>query len=304
MSECRNCGSIQVRDLGPIGQVQPFFLKRVLGMQLRSPRSSSVLKQRIRELLWLSLSPLSRGIRQFAYVDMQLCRYCGFVQSKVPFHDEEIMNLYRDYRLPSYDAERIRYEPEYADIAKAIGQDQAEVSARRSALGAFLNKVVRTSGSDTILDYGGSDGRFIPDIAGSKFVYEISSMEPVSGVTRIRSESELGMYSIVLLAHVTEHVPHPLRLARKLSTYVKPGGYLYIETPQELSDQERRELLNGGFLRDLGIHEHINYYCPQAVDKLLKAAGFEVVAIETAPIDLGWTRSVHIRALGLQPASS
>ena len=111
-------------------------------------------------------------------------------------------------------------------------------------------------------------------------------------------EDPTGTYSIVLFAHVTEHVTHPLNLVRKISAYVEPGGYLYIETPQEISDQQRVELQNSALRLNLGIHEHINYYCVPAVTALLEAAGFTVVAIESSPVDVGWAKSVHIRALG------
>jgi len=298
MSECRNCGSSELRELGPIGQVQPFFLKRVFGMEIRLPQSPNALKQRIREIVSLPIFLFSRITGQCGYLEMQLCEHCFFIQTKIPFHDQDLNRLYLDYRSPAYNAERTRYEPEYANIAGEIGQCQAEVVTRRSALTTFLKKVVQTSPTDTILDYGGSDGRFIPDIPGSKFVYEISSMEPIPGVTRVTSEAELGSYFMVLLAHVTEHVTHPLKLVTKLGRYVKPGGYLYVETPQEVSDQQRIKLLDGASRLNLGIHEHINYYCVPAVQCLLEAAGFSVVAIESGPVDVGWTTSVHIRALG------
>ena len=304
MSECRNCGRSELHDLGPIGQVQPFFLKRVFGLEIRAPRSPNALKQKIRDFAAIPMSFFSQVTGRFAFVEMQLCEHCFFIQTKVPFHDDDIMHLYADYRSPSYNGERIRYEPEYASIAAAIGQDQSEVRTRRSALTAFLGRVLRTSYSDAILDYGGADGRFIPDIPGTKFVYEISSMEPIPGVTRLTSESELGTYSIVLLAHVTEHVTHPLKLVRKLGTYVKPGGYLYVETPQEISDQQRVELQNSASRLELGIHEHINYYCTPAVRSLLEAARLDVVAIEDEVVDLGWTTSVHIRALGRKPLTA
>ncbi|MFZ0416971.1 MAG: class I SAM-dependent methyltransferase [Candidatus Sulfotelmatobacter sp.] len=208
------------------------------------------------------------------------------------------MRLYVDYRSPAYNRQRIQWEPEYAAIAAAVGSDPLEVRTRTAALTAFLSKELRTSDPITLLDYGGSDGRFIPDIPGSKFVYEISNIDPVPGVTRIKSESELGTYSLVLLAHVTEHVPNPLNLVRKLSGYVEGGGYLYIETPQEISDQQRDELRNGARRFDIPIHEHINSYCVPAVAALLEAAGFTIVALESASVDLGWVKGIHLRALG------
>jgi hypothetical protein len=52
---------------------------------------------------------------------------------------------------------------------------------------------------------------------------------------------------------------------------------------------------------DIGIHEHINSYCAPAVAALLESAGFTIVAMESAPVDVGWAKSVHIRGLGRKP---
>lgn len=298
MSECRNCGCNELQDLGFIGRVLPFFLKRVLGMELRVPRSPNPVKQKIRDLIALPMGLLSRVTSQFAHVEMQLCKRCSFIQTRIPFHEDDLKRLYVDYRSPAYHQERIHYEPEYAAIAAAVGYDPMEIHARTTALNAFLQPQLPAANQRTILDYGGSDGRFIPDISGAKFVYDISNVDPLPGVTRIQSESELLTYSLVLLAHVTEHVTHPLNLVRKLSEYVEPGGYLYIETPQETTDEQRTELRSGVARLDLGIHEHINYYCVPAVAALLEASGFAVVATESTSVDAGWAQAVHIRALG------
>lgn len=298
MGECRNCGSSGLKNLGPIGRVNPFFLKRVLGIELRVPRSPNAVKQRIRDVVAALMSLFSRLTSEAAFVEMQLCESCSFIQTSVPFHDDDIMRLYFDYRSRSYNRQRIQYEPEYAAIAEAVGYDPLEVSTRAAALNKLLRKELRTTDPLTILDYGGSDGRFMPDIPGSKFVYEISDIDPVPGVTRIKSELELGSYSLVLLAHVTEHVTHPLDLVRKVSTYVQPGGHLYIETPEDMTDQQRDELRKGVPRFDIPIHEHINSYCVSALAALLEAAGFAIVATERAPVDLGWVKGIHLRALG------
>lgn len=50
------------------------------------------------------------------------------------------------------------------DGPQPLAKDQREVSTRQSALSAFLRKELRTSDPHTVLDYGGSGGRFIPDI--------------------------------------------------------------------------------------------------------------------------------------------
>ncbi len=74
------------------------------------------------------------------------------------------------------------------------------------------------------------------------------------------------------------------------------GGYLYVETPQEIHDEERGRLKLGRCI--VTIHEHINSYCIAAVTKLIENAGLRIVVIEAAPVDVGWAKGVHIRALG------
>jgi hypothetical protein len=304
MSECRNCGGSVLHELGPIGRVEPFFLKRVFGMELRPARSPSPVKQLIRNLASIPLSFASRLHTLYSFVELEVCMHCFFIQTRIPFHEEDVMRLYADYREASYHRERIQYEPSYAAIAAAVGYDEVEIRTRTAALNEFLRRALPATGSfTTMLDYGGSDGRFMPNLPGAKFVYDVSQVNPLPGISRINSESELATYSLVLLAHVTEHVVHPLKLVRKLHSYVEPGGYLYIETPQEVSEEQRKGLIEGRLKTQLGIHEHLNYYCVPAVSALLESAGFKVVAIDCAPIDLGWVKSAHIRAIGRKAIS-
>lgn len=298
MSGCRNCAGNDLQDLGPIGKVAPFFLKRALGLELGRPVSANPLKQKIREFTLIPMSPVPRLSTQFAFVEMQICHSCSFIQTSRPFHDEDILRLYRDYRSPSYNQERIKFEPSYATIASRVGQDEIEIHNRRAALSEFLHQNLGSNQPRTILDYGGSDGRFIPDIAGRKYVFEISNIEPIPEVTRIHSETDLGTYSLVLLAHVIEHVPHPLSLVQKIAAFVEPGGFLYIETPQEISDEERVGLQDGTRRFHVEIHEHINSYCVPAVSRLFEKAGLQLVAVERSSADVGWTKATHIRALG------
>src|SRR5579859_8043506 len=107
LSECRNCGESVLEDLGPIGLVAAFFLKRALGLELRYPRSQNPLKQKIRAMLTPGHSLLSRLAGKSAFLEMQVCSTCSFIQTKVPFHEEDVMRLYRDYRSPTYNEERI-----------------------------------------------------------------------------------------------------------------------------------------------------------------------------------------------------
>jgi len=285
-----------LHDLGFIGQLAPFFLKRVFGVRIATVHSPSRWKQIVRRIVRLPQSLLERINRPVALVEMQLCGNCTFIQTKLPFHEDAINRLYLDYREDSYNRERIECEPTYAAIAADVGNSALELESRLSAATSFLLRHIVPGEDFTILDFGGSDGKFMPRIAAKKFVFEISNVVPIEGITRLHSDAELGTYSLVQLAHVVEHVVDPIGLVTYVASKVAPGGYLYIETPQEISDTERGELQTGN--RMVSIHEHINSSSVQSVGRLIEAAGLKLIAIEATHVDAGWAKAVHIRALG------
>jgi hypothetical protein len=295
---CRNCGSLKLRELGFVGQLAPFFLKRVFNIKLRERVSVSPLKQWIRRLASPGRKLFSQLYGESAFIEMQVCNECSFVQASKPFPEEAIARLYLDYRTDFYNKERISYEPSYREIADRIGTDDTEVQGRVAAASEWLADKIQLSEDFTMLDYGGADGRFLPKLAGEKFVFELNSMEPIPGITRIRSASDLGTYSYIHLAHVLEHVVDPLELVRHVAGYLKSGGYLYIEVPQEMSDSDLKSLQGGTYTSNIPIHEHINLYSLPAATLLVEKANLELVAARADQVDLGWAKSVHIRVLG------
>jgi hypothetical protein len=297
VQNCRNCGSQDVKELGFIGEVAPFFLKRVLNLEIGTSQARHPLRLLAR---WLCAIPQHLFAKVYgcsAYAEMQICKACSFVQVKHAFSDDALGRLYSDYRSATYNRERIHYEPTYAALAEHVGVSAAEVATRVNGLTTWLADKIESKNDFSMLDFGGSDGRFLPSLPGSKHVYEISDITPLEGVARIATEAELAQYSYVQIAHVLEHVPEPLALLKHVSSYVKPSGYLYIEVPQDLTDEVLAELKSGRAQRGLTIHEHINVYCKQSIERLVEAAELEPTRVESAHFDLGWTTSTNIRAL-------
>jgi SAM-dependent methyltransferase len=230
-------------------------------------------------------------------MEMQICLDCSFVQVKHPFSDEALGRLYVDYRSDAYNKERIHYEPSYAALSEFVGVGEREVECRVGGLTAWLDGKIDCGPDFSMLDFGGSDGRFLPRLNVSKYVFEISNIAPLPGIVRIDREADLATYAYVQIAHVLEHVSEPLALLKHVSGFVNPGGYLYIEVPQDLTDAEIAELKSGPVRRALTIHEHINVYCTSSVTRLVEAAGLDPIRIETTPIDLGWITGTNVRAL-------
>lgn len=297
MRKCRNCGSEHLRELGFIGEVAPFFLKRVLNMELRTSLSRHPLRIFARRLCAIPQRLLEMVYGSSTFVEMQICLDCSFIQTRHAFRDEDLARLYADYRTPSYNEERIHYEPTYAPLAEFVGKGDKEVECRVAGLTEWLADKIHPEEGFAMLDFGGSDGRFLPRIEGKKFVYEISNCQPLPGITRIADEKDLGTYPYVQIAHVLEHVPEPQSLLKRVSQFVQPSGYLYIEVPQDLSDSDIEGLKTGPVRRGLAVHEHVNVYCPSSIRKLVEASGLTPVSIETTPIDLGWITGTNVRAL-------
>jgi hypothetical protein len=298
MFSCRNCGSVEVRELGFIGEVAPFFLKRVFHMETRTIPAGTPLKRVIQAMTLLPQMGISRIRRNAVLLEIQACTSCSFVQTKHGFSDESLNNLYRDYRSETYNRERIHYEPSYRSIASQVGSSQEEIDARIETLTSWLQNLIVPDSSFSMLDYGGADGKFLPRMAGDKYVFEISNIEPVPDVVSIKDESQLKLYSYIQLAHILEHVNQPLEMVCRVSRWLLPGAYLYIEVPQDFTDAKLSQLVAGTYSGVVPIHEHINLYNARSVEKLMSSAGLQLVRVEAVGLNLGWTNTTNIRALG------
>lgn len=296
MGQCRNCGKDAAVDLGFLGGMAPFFVKRVFGLEIAPAPAIHPVKRLLRRIPLLP-KLVHRVYGEAAFTQMEICRNCTFVQAKVPFADDALAKLYADYRSDSYNQERIRYEPSYAAIAREVGSCRQEIEGRIVGLSQWLSSRIATDPDFSMLDYGGADGKFLPDLPGKRYVFEISSIKPVPGVTRVETESELSTYSYVQLAHVLEHVSNPLLLTRKAASCVRPGGHLYIEVPVEISERDLNRLLSGDRTVPLALHEHINRYSVRAVTELIRSTNLALKAVETEHVDFGWTKAIVIRAL-------
>lgn len=92
-------------------------------------------------------------------------------------------------------------------------------------------------------------------------------------------------FDVVACCHVIEHVPDDEEYARYLASLVKPGGYLYVETPVKLPGAWyfRRNPEAGWVLDPTHVRE---YRSTTAANAPLQGAGLEVVNDEATPIQL------------------
>ena len=87
---------------------------------------------------------------------------------------------------------------------------------------------------------------------------------------------------MVTLIEVIEHVTDPLRLLRAAATFLRPGGMLYLTTPN--FNSLSRHLLGASWS---AIHprEHRSYFTVGLLGSLLKTFGFAVRGVRTTGLN-------------------
>lgn len=83
-----------------------------------------------------------------------------------------------------------------------------------------------------------------------------------------------GAFEAVTMEHVLEHVPDPLAFLRAARTLLRPGGALWIATPNLSSSGHRRF---GSSWKNLDPPRHLVMFTGEILDRLLRAAGFTSV---------------------------
>lgn len=250
--------------------------------------------------------------RQPDITSLCACRACGLMFYASRYEEPEVQRLYQGYREAGYFAARHRVEPWYTQkFNDDIGSDVG-MAPRRAVYRATLTAHADAASIGTVLDYAGDRGQMMQGGPGREhFVFDISGVPPVDGVTGIADETSLEgrTFDLVLLCRVVEHFSEPLRQVEETAKYVRPGGLLYIEVPDERFGIERipagawyRDYLRSvarsrlallvldfwstavrvkfGFIPPLGFakqHEHLNYFDAPSMAMLASKAELEVI---------------------------
>jgi hypothetical protein len=237
---------------------------------------------------------------------MQTCGSCHAITPCHEYSFQDLLGLYHDYRSETYNQDRISVEPSYARIAKSVGNDPIEVNNRNAAVDRFLDKNASHFAGGAMIDYGGSDGRFIPSFAYGQFecidIYDVSeaplhSSVDASKVKKI-AEPRLGTYSFLTCMHVLEHVGNPKALVTEAARLLAPGGLMYIEVPLELTQSMREDFAQRIIDAPIIIHEHLNKFDCTSIRSLVKSvAELELVDDAEDAVEHGWINGLNGRFL-------
>jgi|688.fasta_scaffold481118_1 SAM-dependent methyltransferase len=305
IKSCRNCLSENVKSAST-GIFAPFFLKRVFGIELINLGQILQINQNSQLIEHFQKNNLNQvlGFQSPALTSIRVCEDCGFVGPEMYFSQELLQGLYQDYRLDSYNQERCKYEPYYQQIQHLVGKDARELVARLDNIDALLKIHVDIDRFDSVLDWGGGEGRFVPRCLVDKkvFILDVSD-EPLAnqGFTRINEPDPAMLFDFIQICHVLEHVSSPNEFLKVVVKSLKPGGVLYIEVPQDQSDENISKFKVDPNSINHTIHEHLNLFSHDALSALGSQFGLDQIVIDKHQIDLGWIKGVNLSALFRNP---
>ncbi|MFQ5640124.1 MAG: methyltransferase domain-containing protein [bacterium] len=152
-----------------------------------------------------------------------------------------------------------------------------------------------------VLDVGAGPGYFL--LYGKNHGWEPLGIEPsmqavkhsqklgvkiVQGFLTEQTAQQLGLFDVVHMSEVLEHIPHPTALLRITKSLLNQNGLLCVVVPNDYNPFQKS-------LRSTCRYKpwwvtpphHINYFDFDSLCKLVTALGFEVVLTEaTFPIDI------------------
>ena len=235
-------------------------------------------------------------------VQLSECAECGFMFFNPRLEPLEEISLYTGYRSPGYQKMRRAFEPWYTEKFNAgLSSPQAWQHRKKLLSSLFRDKMdlgERTFGA--VLDFGGDRGDLIADLvpASRRFVYEISGIDQVAGVEPLRSVEECKQhrFDLIVTSNVLEHVGSPRDVIAQIASLANSNTLVFNEVPYESVTDLRTRLkriaqvgvlaatrptlawqgLGPGMLNLM--HEHVNYFSPRSLDRLMEVSGFSILA--------------------------
>ncbi|MGE4297181.1 MAG: class I SAM-dependent methyltransferase [Desulfovibrionaceae bacterium] len=155
---------------------------------------------------------------------------------------------------------------------------------------------------DVVLEVGGGDGSLSTMLADSALFEKIFVLEPLPleipspSVEVVRATVEEAALpgnagSLAIAFEVLEHLLEPRVFFDKMHSFLKPGGCLYLTTPNydgfEIGVLKTQSTSIG--------YDHLNIFNPRSLQAILDAFGFDAVALTTpGRLDLQMIRARYV----------
>jgi 2-polyprenyl-3-methyl-5-hydroxy-6-metoxy-1,4-benzoquinol methylase len=211
------------------------------------------------------------------YSDIVECLSCGLIFNAVMPSKQELAAIYTEEYYQSKDSLQYGYTDYRAD------RDNIAKTARKR-----LREIEKIKPSGHLLDVGCAFGFFlevarergwaVSGVEISEYAARYASRELHLDVVNHDAESWTypeRSYDVITMWDLIEHLRDPAGTLRKLGLALKDDGILVLSTPdvESLPARLMKERWLGWQLRN----EHLHYFSHATLERMLNAAGLEVV---------------------------
>jgi len=220
------------------------------------------------------------------------CSACSLVFASPRWKSEHLFKRYRD---PDY----------WAHYAETIQSTAFDREANQARWDPYLELLAAQRGG-RLLDVGCATGEFLAaGKARGWHAHGVEASEIAAAHARETHGIEVhtgtledapfspGSFDVVTMWDVIEHLQHPRTVVERAASLLRPGGLLGLTTPNIRS---LRYYVQGRRWWVVGPNEHIFYFSPVTIDRLLRRCGFEVAFIDTFGPHIGghgWPRALR-----------
>ena len=196
------------------------------------------------------------------------CPMCDYHGTSARFNSDEESRYYKDYMTGDYLESRIRYEGPSVLSVSQLKHDQGFIENRKSEIYSFISDCIPAVNS--LLDYGGNNGEGIPNQFRNarQYVLETEVKNNADGIIFVTPTDTIEPLDLVICSHVFEHISDINYHMQKIKELLTPGGYLYLEVPNERNAQG----MDGRIF-----HEHINIFSMNNLEYLFNMYDLDVI---------------------------
>lgn len=210
-----------------------------------------------------------RGVDKISLHQCQLCDLVYLAKYK-EFYDDDLYAYYQKYQ--------------------GKGKKELFDPLTRQSYEQVLNLIASHSDGLSILDVGCGKGDFVDAALDEGFKVEGIELAqpaveiaqafglPVAKLDFFSSQIEESSRDAITMFEVIEHLPDPIAFFRRAEMVVRPGGLIYMTTPN-FNSLDRR-VLGAGW--DVICREHLIYFTPATLSAAIRrTTGLQILHIET-----------------------
>ncbi len=154
-----------------------------------------------------------------------------------------------------------------------------------------------------LLDLGCGTGAFLRTLAGGSWqLHGVEISEPEANRARVWTGAQIFVgdprdapfgaetFDVITCFHLLEHVYHPLELLKRVRTWLKPNGILYVIVPN-IDSWEARSF--GSYWYGLELPRHLFHFSPTSLERVANTAGLQTIRLHTLLEDSFSEHSFH-----------